>query len=414
MVWYFKIGESGSLLPDIPKLISPADESTITTTTPTFTWASVASADYYGIFIYKGFYDFSDNALVVAEKVYGTSYTIPSGKLLSGNTYTWTVVGYNSYGYSNPSQIMVWYFKVGESGSLLPGTFNMISPADESTITTTTPTFTWTSADRTEYYAIFICKGRDDLSDSTVVIKTKVYGTSYTVPAGKLSSGNTYTWWVTAYNSYGFTPASNNSVWHFKIGLTASKLPAPNLLSPADKESLFDNELAFSWTFVSEASYYVFWVGKGLYSSPGISDTVYSTKVYGTSIKLSAEILPHGEIYTWAVWAVDSNSNQGYYSEKRHFSVIQLGIPVLIYPHNGATTYAPLMLEWKSIYGADGYVVIIKDSEGNVVYNKYVYFSSVSLYLPGGKNYSWCVVAFKSDYIIGLSDYWAFYHRGGS
>jgi len=64
---------------------------TIDTLTPTFQWeASQGGADYYSIYVSEDPY--GSSSLVVGESpIYGTSWTVPSGILVSGEKYRWNM-----------------------------------------------------------------------------------------------------------------------------------------------------------------------------------------------------------------------------------------------------------------------------------------------------------------------------------
>ena len=101
-------------VPGSPTLISPPDGSTITTTTPTFTWNSVSTADYYGLYISEPPYGPSHLVFDSEEDygpIYGSSFTsLPSGILEDGVTYYWNMRAHNSAGWGGFSDS--WHFTV--------------------------------------------------------------------------------------------------------------------------------------------------------------------------------------------------------------------------------------------------------------------------------------------------------------
>jgi len=87
--------------PSPPTHVSPVNGSSIDTLTPPFTWNSVSNADYYALYISEPPY--GENHLVFNSKedygpIYGTSFHLPTGKLVRGVTYYWNMQAYNSGG----------------------------------------------------------------------------------------------------------------------------------------------------------------------------------------------------------------------------------------------------------------------------------------------------------------------------
>ena len=106
-------GEDITLPP--PTLVSPLNNSTVTTETPIFRWNKVPNADYYFLYISKPPYGPSNlvfNSRKDYGKIYGTSFTLPSGILKNGVMYRWNMRAYSSEGWSSYSKVR--YFKKAE------------------------------------------------------------------------------------------------------------------------------------------------------------------------------------------------------------------------------------------------------------------------------------------------------------
>jgi S1-C subfamily serine protease len=339
------------------------------------------------------------------------------GEVIGINTFTFAPLGGENINFALPVNwlnpldtslnltLEQVYQKEHSSTSLVPETPKLVSPIDESVISTITPTLTWTQSSRADYYGVFIYEGLDTIDDSTEIVKSKVYTNSYTVPSGKLVSGKTYTWFVGAYNSYGYNNPAETVVWH--LSTATPTLTAPVLLSPDDKESLLEDELSFSWTSVPGAVTYAFWVGLGLSGDP--STEVYRKTVYGTSWTIPEGSLVEGEIYTWAVCAVDSNVNT-VWSVDRHFSLIETNSPTLLYPTNYLTIYTNPTMIWFPMYGASSYKLILCEgatfSISNIILSEVVYGTQYTLpayTLTHGEIYCWYVGAYLGEYLIGIS-----------
>jgi outer membrane protein assembly factor BamB/S1-C subfamily serine protease len=301
----------------------------------------------------------------------------------------------------------VYQKEYGSVPSLLPAP-TLISPANNSVISTTTPMLTWTAVSGADYYIVGIMKGAIPDPDN-LVWGDKPYSNSISVPSGYLVSGETYTWVVAAHNSSGYGDISD--VWHFSIA--QSQLTAPVLLSPDDKEtwapSLHNYAITFKWSPVTGASYYILWIGTGL---SGVASTnIYKKQTTDTTFTFPTYLLPSGQIYTWAIGAVDSLGNiVG--SVDRHFSIIKEKGIRIISPYNEEHTFLGL-LSWASYPEADQYWVFVTDVYGNLVYTNITTISSdivPSNKLILGKKYVWSVVAVKNSYCIAMSDFNTFYY----
>ena len=402
-VYQKEYGSVPSSLP-APTLISPANNSVISTTTPMLTWTAVSGANYYIVGIMKGAIPDPDN-LVWGDKPYSNSISVPSGYLVSGETYTWVVAAHNSSEYGDISD--VWHFSIATSQ--LPGAPSLIAPANGSVLTTTTPTLSWTAVSGADSYGVWVAIGR--IADEQYKIWSQVVttGTSVTVPAGILAIDKEYTWSVCAYNTAGW--GSWSDAWHFSIA--QSQLTAPVLLSPDDKEtwipSLHNYAITFKWSPVTGASYYILWIGTGL---SGVASTnIYKKQTTDTTFTFPTYLLPSGQIYTWAIGAVDSLGNiVG--SVDRHFSIIKEKGIRIISPYSEEHTFLGL-LSWASYPEADQYWVFVTDVYGNLVYTNITTISSdivPSNKLILGKKYVWMVAAVKDSYCIAMSDFNTFYY----
>ena len=236
--------------------------------------------------------------------------------------------------------------------------------------------------------------------------------TSITIPTGKLENGQTYTWLVTAHNSFGFS--NNPEIRHFSVSY--QQLSPPVLLSPEDKKSILplsvNYTLSFSWTPVVGASSYVLWIGSGL--SGAESTNVYKKAITGTSLSISTFTLLSGKIYTWAVGTLDE-SGHPVWSKDRHFSIVDTAEPVLLYPTNYLTIDTNPEMIWLPMLGADSYDLFLYKgttvSNGTSILSKTVYDTQYTLpayTLTHGETYFWWIAALSNGYVIGLSDSYVF------
>ena len=85
-------------LPNAPGTFD-APGSVVSSLTPTLTWSEVTGADYYALAISKYPYG-SSNIVYNPQKIYGTSITVPTNTLESGEKYRWNMQAHNSAGWS--------------------------------------------------------------------------------------------------------------------------------------------------------------------------------------------------------------------------------------------------------------------------------------------------------------------------
>ena len=96
-------------VPSTPVPVAPGTSSepgsTLSSMTPTLSWSTVSGADYYALAISKYPYG-SSNIVYNPQKIYGTSITVPTNTLVSGEKYRWNMQAHNSAGWSSISSIL--------------------------------------------------------------------------------------------------------------------------------------------------------------------------------------------------------------------------------------------------------------------------------------------------------------------
>jgi len=237
------VGRNGTIIktttggvspPALPTLVSPPNNSTDISVTPTMVWNASSGATNYKIQIST-----VANFLVVTDSatISNTQYIVTPEILSGGYTYFWRVNASNSQGTSSWSS--VWSF----STALLPSAPTLISPSNGTIGTSTTPTLTWSNLPSIINYKIQISR----VPNFTIIIdSTSVVTNQYIVPPGKLFDNITYFWRVNATNAFGSGPWS--SVWSFtpqptNFSLTGNEIPKetklynnyPNPFNPVTK-----------------------------------------------------------------------------------------------------------------------------------------------------------------------------------
>ena len=202
-------------------------------------------------------------------------------------------------------------------------------------------------------------------------------------------------------------------VYQKEYGSLPTQLSAPALVSPSNKTAFFplsiDKTISFNWLPVNGATYYVIWIGEGL--SGAESTNIYRKQTTSTTFSIATSTLPSGEIYTWAIGAVDA-SGKIVWSEDRHFSIAKEKAINLISPYNGEHTAIP-MLSWSSYIGADSYYVGVVDVNSQIVYT---HITIITMDVVSVNNlkfynvYKWCIFAIKDGYIIATSEFRYFYY----
>jgi len=178
-------------------LLAPSNGATGVSLTPTLDWQDATDAATYTILIDDDADLLSpfvnDATLTVSE------YTVGAGVLAAGTTYYWQVTAVNS-----PQETPATNNPFSFTTLPLPGSFNLLTPSNGATGQSLTPTLDW-----------------EDATDAAM-------SSEYTVGAAVLAEGVTYYWRVTAVNTSGPTPATNND-----FGFTTLPLPGSfNLLTP--------------------------------------------------------------------------------------------------------------------------------------------------------------------------------------
>ena len=181
-------------------------------------------------------------SVVGSQTVPSTSYT-PASALNNLDTYAWTVSALSNLTddgqpYASPPSGSV-YFMVDLDGAPVP-----VSPANQATVTITTPMFQWSAVAGAVSYSLTIADASAYPETTSVV---SVPGTSYT-PAAPLT-GSEYWWSVQAFLDVGgvSTPGSPSGPNAFSI----SSLGQPSLVSPLPGATVTTATPTLQWSFDS-------------------------------------------------------------------------------------------------------------------------------------------------------------------
>jgi hypothetical protein len=379
---------------DPPDPRSPTPGGTAESITPTLEWSPVAGAIGYDLYISDPLYPpnaFASGIIPVTDTQYK-----PTSPLLNGHTYLWQVVAITMSGGveqdsppSSPAEFTV----------SAPGTPTSVAPAAGATVTTATPKFQWSAASGADGYDLYL---QDTTTGTQVLDAFPVTGTSYTIVA-PLVSGDSYSWYVRAYDNYG--NVGNSSPNSFTVLVPPVPPATPNPTGPIGKVK--GANPTFQWTAVPKA------VGYALF----VKDTTTGTIVYaglpvsGTSYTPGTP-LSNNDTYDWYVRAINSDGTLGPLPAGADFDVsvtAELAGPPTPESPSGTTTTTPTF-QWSAVTHAAGYEIEILDTTNHTVgYVVYPTPVSGTSYTPGtpltpGHTYQWQVLAYDS---LGATSAWS-------
>ena len=193
-----------------PTLTAPANGATGVALSPTFSWSAVTGNNGYRIFIATSAADLTTNpatatcsacTVVDTTAKNSNSYTPPSA--LTAGAYFWQVQAIEP---SSSTGTAAWseVFSFTTAGSTLAAP-TLTAPSSGATLTSVTPTFTWTAVTGNAGYRILIASTQSALPTNPSVatcggcaVGTTTTTNSYTPAATALAGGTTYYWEVQA------------------------------------------------------------------------------------------------------------------------------------------------------------------------------------------------------------------------
>jgi hypothetical protein len=237
-----------------PTLGTPT--GTIASDMPTFNWSAVSGALRYDLWVY----DATTSAYTIQVSPSGTSYTVTAAQALTpGHTYRWWVRALD-----NSGNLTGWSAQGNFSVAALAAP---TATAPGGTITTTTPTFTWTTVSGANHYDLWV--DRYNASNSTwisqVVRLTNVGGgTSYTLTAAQaLQPGANYRFWIGAVSTNGQGETWSNPSAGQLFTIAAPVATALNMTSTtqAGAATITTTTPTIMWNNIGAwAAYYDIWI----------------------------------------------------------------------------------------------------------------------------------------------------------
>jgi hypothetical protein len=344
-------------------MLTPADGSTFNSSTVTFTWSSGTGAVAYWLYVGNS---------PGAQDIYSAS----QGTSLSG-----TVSGIPTDG--RTIYVTLWSFICGswQSNAYTYHAANigctkavMLSPANGSTFSSSTVTFTWSSGTGAVAYWLYVgnSPGAQDIYSAGQ--GTSLFGTVSGIPTdGRTIYATLWSFICGSWQSNAYTYHAAN------IGCTKAVM-----LSPANGSTFNSSTVTFTWSSGTGAVAYWLYVG----SSPGAQD-IYSAG-QGTSLSGTVSGIPtDGRTIYVTLWSFICGSWQGNAYTYQAFSGGCTGTKaVMLSPANGSTfTSTTVAFTWSTGSNVAAYWLYIGNSPG-----------AQDLYSAGqGTNTSLTLTGFPTD-----------------
>jgi hypothetical protein len=209
--WSFKTANA----PTAFNKLTPANGVTGSATSRTLIWSASTGQSSYEYCLDTT----NDNACTTGWISTGSNRSVSVSSLATGTTYYWQVRAINKYGatYANDSETAYWSFRTVSP----PGVFNKLTPANDTTGSSTTRTLIWSTSSGVTSYEYCI----DTTNDNTCTTTWINTGGSRSVTVSGLDPATTYYWQVKAINSHGTTYANGAETIYWMF--TTSRLIAP-------------------------------------------------------------------------------------------------------------------------------------------------------------------------------------------
>ena len=361
-----------------PNQQAPSNGATNVSVQPTLTWSFVDNADQYDVYLSKSGQGGCTGTATPATTI-NTSFH-PS-TLAPGTTYEWKVVAKRSGTTCTPVlSTSCFTFTTAPLACSAPGSFNLTSPANNDT-TSTTPTLSWTAASGADKYVVHLGTSNPPIATAS----DPVLPASQTSYKPTLAAG-TYYWSVDAYPSCSTSLKTSSSVNTFKV--VSCPTAAPALVSPSSGATSTTASVTFEWAAVASAIGYDVELstdGGATFASIGLVTTTTLTKT-----------LANGS-YVWFVRAVYSSGCPGVASGNSSFTVAvapsNCNAPQLVTPANNATNVlSPVSFDWNDVAGATSYRLFAAFNGGAATLLTQTTDSQYQGNVPGG-NVEWWVEA---------------------
>jgi uncharacterized delta-60 repeat protein len=376
-------------------LVSPANNSTNVALPITLSWTAAPGINTYQIQV-STTADFS--ALVIDSL---NNFLTINTALVKNTTYYWrvrTTNGANNLSFWSP----VWTFKTLD----VPSTFTLISPSNNASNVSLTPSFSWNNASLAAKYELQV--STSNTFATPVVSQPTLSVSNYTV-ATPLNINTVYYWRARASNSAG--NGAWSSIWSFT---TLAPAATPTLLSPANATSNISLTPAFDWNDAANATGYELQVSTtNTFASTIISQTALTASNYTTSTALA-----NSTVYYWRVRAKNALGNSAW-STVWSFTTIPVAppapsVPTLLIPADAASNVSTTpSFDWNDASATNTYHIQVSTSNtfATLVMNDST--STLSNFTPSSalsanSTYFWRVRAKGTGGTSAWSNVWSF------
>ena len=283
-----------------PVAISPGTASgpaaALTSLTPTFTWSAVTGVNGYQVRVLNRTDGVYTLTVTVAATV--TQYTVPSGMLLPGRLFAWSVrdvigktprasSGHLNFGTPVPPAPVA---------APLVGTGSATRPV----LSTLRPTLAWSAVANASGYVLHVT---DDETGLVITESLTARDTSYTFATDALVPGHRFDWNVRDVIGTATARTASNTE-HFQL----PALPVPTTLSPGmtggSGEALTTFTPTFTWAPVTSVTGFSGYL-LTLYDRAKGTSVPVSLSTSATSYTLPAGQLIPGHRYVWNLRLVD-------------------------------------------------------------------------------------------------------------
>ncbi len=387
------------LKPLTPALVSPADNATDITLTPTLSWSASDICSYtYHLQVAKD----TTSTNIIAD-VY-TNLTSRTLSTLELNTdYYWHVKSLNPVDSSEYTA-----YRKFTTFQQQPPAPTLASPAAGDTNQSPTGALIWNAALYTEFYHLQIATDQNFTPLSLVVNDSTLTNVSYTPSA--LTNCKWYYWRVSAKNGAGKSDFS--TTWSFKVQTAVPGIP--NQISPYNTQDSLSEMVRLTWNKADICTQkYFYHVSR----SASFTDTVVMGQTTDTTFVIGP--IPGNVYFYWHVQAVNFLGSGSFSPTWQfHTTISRPTVPALLSPADSITDMpSGFTLMWDSAAFAtsyriqvalDIYFANLKVNDSTIIRQPGILPSKTISSLLNSTTYYWRVNAKNQIGISAWSTVWRF------
>lgn len=391
---------SYDVIPEVTILTRPAHNTIINPVSIKLEWEPNPTAEYYTLQLSTSS-DFSltSNFIINKSGITDTYFFIES--LNSNSTYHWRIRASNRKGtdfYSKPFSFKTTAFTEP------PAKVDLISPANDSNIFSTSIKFTWKDSYAKSY--------RLQVSTSSNFIDfvaniPGITAASYTV--SNLVRNTQYFWRIIPVNEAG--SGNPSEIWKVRSASTSSTISAAKQISPLDKSSVPSNNIVFKWENQPNSALYRIQISN---RSDFSNLIVNVSNIQGTTYQVAK--LTDNTTYYWRVRGYNGTVF-GTYSQTWSFKTgtesINSEFMVLVSPKNNEINLGySIPISWQAFTNASSYLVEVSESSNfSIMFISQLGITSTSFglnLLKPNTKYFWRITPYVNN-VKGIpSEVWNF------